>query len=421
MALLLAAMLLLADPDKPVAPPVGHTLTPVQQLLTIPLALAGGKTVECRVPYGPVIPVCAVAFSPDGRLLAVGGYQEVLLWDLTEARLAWRVGSGVVGDVVHALAWRRDGRQLAIAEGTPGQKGALRLLDVTTGRQVGVWDEPGDSLHTVAFSPDERLVATGGADGKVHVLSTADRRLVKSFAEHTGWVHTLAFSPDGKHLVSSSGDHTARVWQTEDWKLAIKLDQLDSVNGALFSPDSATVLVAVGGAKERAVRFRERAEGKVARSIDLGGTAPVGMVWDVKGERLFLPCTDKTVKAYGLGTANRNLSLTFTGHTDWVYSISVSPDGTRLASGSADGTVKLWNAADAKQLAVLVQLAPRTGHWLIATTPGFCTASLSAKPLLKWFPQGFEAATAAIEQAVLNPDQVKQVLAGQNPQPPALQ
>jgi WD40 repeat protein len=109
------------------------------------------------------------------------------------------------------------------------------------------------------------------------------------------------------------------------------------------------------------------------RTLDTAGATPLALVWGsvpqakAKQSRLYVASSDRTVKVYG---ENGGLLGNLTGHGDWVYSVAVSPDGTRFASGSADGTVLLWDGATNRLLGTLVQLTPGRDESLVVAAPG---------------------------------------------------
>ena len=436
------ALLCLAHPVALQAqPPPGDAakppeIAPHKRSLAIPIALGPPKaqpapTVECLVTLGPTVPICALAFSPDGKTLAQGGYQEVLLWDLANGKLAKRIGAGQVTGFVRRLAFHKDGRLLAVAEGTPHGPGAVRGYDVESGQQTLNFPEPKDVVYALAFSPDGKLLAAGGADALVHVWSIEEKKLVTTIKEHGDWVLGLAFSADGKFLATASADRSARVFEVEGWKPAIRMPETDTVNGAAFSPDGQLLASAVGGPAERAIRIRRKDNAQQARLIDTGRALPLDIIWappvtkpapkgappPPQGGGIYVAGSDKTVKVFS--GANGNLVATLSGHGDWVYAVALSADGTKLASGSGDGTVKLWSAVDNKPLATLVQLSPRTDEWLAITAQGYhATSSAGA---LQWKTANLTIPPEKITSLLQNAEMVQKAIAGEQSAPPVLQ
>jgi WD40 repeat protein len=391
------------------APATTAQPAPAGQPLAFPVAVRPGKALECVVARGPTAPVAALAFSPDGKLLAAGGYQEVLVWDLDAGRLCERVGVGGLNDRVHALAFHKDGRRLAVAEGTPGGSGDVRVYDVETGAMTAQFTDPRDAVFSLAFSPDGKWLAGGGVDATVRVWDVDAKTVAATLKDHSDWVHGVAFSADGKFLSSASADRTAVVWEAGTWKRVNRLEEKDPVTGVAFSPDGQFVLLALAGDDDKVLRLRRRDNGDLARATDMGVAAPTDMTWSTKANRVVVPCTDKTVRVYDGG--NGNHVLTLAGHAGWVYRAVVSPDGKTVASAGSDGTVKLWNLADGKLLATLVQLAPRTDGWLIATATGFVATSSPAA--LQWKATGLTTAPDQLSRSLVKPELVRKVIAGQ--------
>ncbi|MEK7676209.1 MAG: WD40 repeat domain-containing protein [Verrucomicrobiota bacterium] len=398
---------------------------PQKQSLTFPLLTStqSNSPTTCVVTFGPVTPISALAFSLDGKTLVVGGYQEVLVWDLVNARLLKRIGTGQLSDAVHALAFNKDGRLLAVGEGMPRQSGAVKIFNPETGELTASFQEPKDVVDAIAFSPDGKLLAAGGADPLVRVWNLEEKKLVATIKEHSDWVSGVAFSPDGKYLATASADNTAQIWEVETWKSFTKIQQTDAVQGVAFGPDGAFLALAVGGPNDRAVRIRQidynrqtnttatarparRSNTLQTRMLDTRAGLPLDVVWNMQGNRIYAPCSDKTVKV--VNAASGTLAATLSGHADWVYCAALSPDGTRLASGSADGTVKLWSALDHRLLATLIQLSPRTDEWLILTPQGhFATSSARA---LQWKTADVMPASEESTSRLQNPELVRESL-----------
>jgi WD40 repeat protein len=190
-------------------------LEPGDDLQVIPFG-HGKPTPAMRMPSGNVT---ALAFSPDGRILAVGttGSEKDLdtgntrgvveLWDLAANRHLTPDLTGYDA-WVEGVAFSPDGHLIAAAGGD-----SVRLWDLTSHQQAGAPILCRSSCRAVAFSPDGKLLAySDGAAARL--LTAADRRPAgPDLTGHTGGITSLAFSPDGKLLATGSYDATARIWQ----------------------------------------------------------------------------------------------------------------------------------------------------------------------------------------------------------------
>ncbi len=373
-------------------------------------------SLECVVEVGPVVPVAAVAFSPDGKTLAVGGYQEVLLWDLVGAKLAKRTGVGQLTDAVRALAFRKDGRYLVVGEGSPRGAPGVKILDLQTGQLVTSFPDPKDVVSPLGLSPDGKLVAVGGTDALVRVWNLDDKKLQTAMKEHGARVSGVTFSPDGKFLATAGADRALRVWEVGPWKLLATMEQTEAVHATAFNADGSLLALAVGGPEDRAIHIRRRDNSQEVRVLETAQGLPLDILWAAHGNRIYAACSDKKVKVFD---ANGGLVLNLSGHDDWVYCVALSPDGTKLASGSADGTVKLWNAADGRLLATFVQLSPRTDQWLIATPPGYLATSTAGA--LGWRPKNLKTPPDKFAGLLQNADLLRQTIAGAKTAPPVMQ
>ena len=303
------------------------------------------------------VPVTALAFSPDGKLLVSGGYKELLLWDPASGKLIRKI-SKLAGQV-RALAFAPDG-SIAVAAGVPGRAGSVTLVDLESGAFIAI-QQAKDEMLAVAFSPDGKYLATGGTDSLVRIYTPATKAAPIELKGHTDWISGVAFSPDGKLFASGSADKTVRVWKTDTWKEVFQLPAqiTEPVNAVAFANESDILAFATGGPDERAIRTW-RTQGAFTeldptrpgqrnglmqtRPIDTGACLPLSVTFSKAQphSRMIVGCTDKTVRAIAPGG---NTIATMTGHTDWVYTVASSPDGTRIASAGADALVKIWTPA----------------------------------------------------------------------------
>ena len=192
--------------------------------------------------------VTAVAFSPDGRLLASGSYDKtVRLWDpATGAPVQTLEGHS---NWVAAVAFSPDGRLLA--SGSHDQ--TVRLWDPVTGAPVQTLEGHSNWVIAVAFSPDGRLLASGSLDQTVRLWDPATGAPVQTLEGHSDPVAAVAFSPDGRLLASRSLDQTVRLWDPATGAPVQTLEgHSDSVAAVAFSPDGRLL---ASGSHDQTVRL----------------------------------------------------------------------------------------------------------------------------------------------------------------------
>ncbi len=320
------------------------------------------------VAYKYPVNINALIFTPDNKKLVVGGYHELTVWDLDSGRLEKRLRTRA--ERAYAMAFLPDGK-LVVAGGRPGQEGDLRVYDLSAagGMQNGVITldgvhdksvlvkellESDDSVLTVAVSPDGKRIASGGCDRLVRIWEVGDgierAKLTDSIENHADWVFGLAFSPDGKNLLTASRDKTAKVWDIAAKESILTFpDHQNGVYGVAITPDGMTGL-SVG--EDKNLRFwqatdQKKQVGKQVRVGNGGHAKPVFRIaaFGDKKKPLVATCSaDATVKIWDVnaGTASKTL----TGHTDWVYTVVFSPDGSLVAAGAWNGEVRVWKTAD---------------------------------------------------------------------------
>ncbi|HEY2508205.1 MAG TPA: helix-turn-helix domain-containing protein [Streptosporangiaceae bacterium] len=294
----------------------------------------------------------SVAYSPDGRQLAVGGY-GVQTWNAAKRSLI-ASQPAPAGSYVNGLAYAPRGGMLAAAYSDQ----SVQLWRTSDGLQpLGMPFKvtASGNAESVAFSPDGSLLATAGDDGTVRLFSLADPahpRQLASVHDSGTYVYSVAFAPDGKVLAATSTDDLTRLWNVADPARPRMIGRplagpASYAITAAFSPDGS--LLAVSSADKSVWLWNVR---DPAHPVRVGAplTGPTSYVWGLafspSGKTLAAGVTDGTVWLWNLADpASPALVATLTGPAGHVYSVAFSPSGRVLAAASDDGTVHLWDTS----------------------------------------------------------------------------
>jgi hypothetical protein len=294
--------------------------------------------------YTSSLPITAIAFSPDGQLLATGGYHELLLWNPADHSLVRRIGN--VAERVFDISFSPDGTKVAIAAGTPGQTGELKVFQVSDGAPLADLVTVDDAMFGIAFSPDGTRLAGCGADRSLNVFEVATWQQQLRLEDHADWVLDVNWSPDATKLVTASRDKTSKIFDARTGDaIATFNGHGDVVYSAAFLADNAQV---VSAGRDKRLRVFKAADAQQVREIGgFGGDVLEAQI--LADGRVFTAGGDNHARLHN--SADGAQIRDFAGHKDWVYCIDANLATGRLATGSYDGEVRLWNIEDAKPLA----------------------------------------------------------------------
>jgi len=352
--------------EKPQMPINGDPLTS-EQVLTLRTWIAQGAEDDTPADLGQAITsehppvyatppvVTSMDYSPDGKLLAVSGYHEVLVHTLDGSAPVKRlVGRS---QRIESLAFSPSGQVLAVAGGTPSLFGEVQLWNVAESKLLHSITVSYDTLFGISFNGDGSLVSFGGADNRVRVAKVESGEVVMRMDAHSDWVQGTTFSLQNDHLISVSRDRSMKLTIVASGQFVDNITSITpgALKGGLVDvqrhPTLEQVLSVGADGEPRMYKiFREQARqigddfnlvrayqklpGRLC-DVDLsasGNKFVVGSSTAVSGAaRVYL--TEDPAKIVDIP-----------GLTAPVFAVSFRPDALQVAVSGFDGMIRLCNA-----------------------------------------------------------------------------
>ena len=301
----------------------------------------------------------SVAFSPDGKLLAVSGYHEVLLHQADGSQIAARLVG--LSERIESVAFSPDGKLLGVAGGSPGRLGELQMWDVETRALRFSVPVGHDNVYGVSWSPDGKQVAIGCGDNSVRAFDAATGQQTFFNGAHGDWALDTVFSKDGSHLVSVSRDMAVKLYEVPTQRFVDNVTSITpgALKGGLHAvarhPSEDQVLIGGADGVPKIYRlFREQAR-KIGDDFNKLQEFPgmPGRVYDVAftsdaAKAVACSSLDGTGHVHVYSVADGKRLLELEGPLRAVYSLSIAPDNKQVASVGFDGEVILHDLETGK-------------------------------------------------------------------------
>jgi WD40 repeat protein len=298
-----------------------------------------------------------LSFSADGKYLVSGSDDGVIhVWSLPDKRSIWtiRAHEGAVRRVMFSDTANNE----LYSSGDDSRIRAWRLSDVGTAESI--LDLPNQRVaNCLALSPDGKWLAAGSADardGSV-MLWDLDSETPKEIYRHPEFVVAIRFSSDGSQIISSGREGSIRVWS---WEEELKSIQYDRINVASFVTGASAIATVTDN---EPIVIRDVRSG--AEVCQLNGNArwPTAVAVSPDGKHLAAACTDNRsrsgfVRVWDFSSAEEQMTLAqehrlTSSVTSFIRTMTYSPDGKALATGSDDHTIRIWDATTGKSVRTL--------------------------------------------------------------------
>jgi dipeptidyl aminopeptidase/acylaminoacyl peptidase len=291
-------------------------------------------------------PVSSVRFSPDGKLLAVGGYREVRLLDSDTGKVLATLSGHA--DYVRSIAFSPDGKLLAAAGGPPQRFGEINIWDVQSHQLLKTMQGHNDCIYSIAWSPDGKLIASGSYDKMAKLWDVASGKEISNLKDHIDAVFAVAFSSDGKRLATASQDRTVKIWDVATGKRLYSLsDASDGLSAIAYSP-SGDRIAAAGYDKTIYIWRLGADDGHLVQSLIADEDSILSLVWSPDGKTIITSSSDGSIRFRDAATLD---PIRVIDHqADWVEALSMSPDGKRLAAGRFNGSLSLYDVENYKEV-----------------------------------------------------------------------
>ena len=295
-----------------------------------------GKT----LPYG-------LAFSPDGKTLATANNDSTVeLWDVASGKETRHID--VKNNVIESIAYSPDG-SLLVGGGyqslpqTSGLEASFKVWDVATGRERDLKAVPVTSLEAIALSPDGKVLASGSGEKKIRLWNLAAGQADQPLGDHASTVIDLAFSADSTLLASTGLQEKVRFWDMTTRREFFPDGQQRAASGSV--PQQKTGPQKGAGPAETMMDALSKL-GEALSKTNFGTP-----VFSPDGRKMATLEKGNVVALRDVKTWQPTHQLA--GHQSEVYTVAFSPDGKLLASGSDDGLTKIWDVATGRELRTL--------------------------------------------------------------------
>jgi WD40 repeat protein len=318
------------------------------------LAAQPPKVTATLTEHGSVL---AVAFSPDGKLLAsAGADSKVVIWDTSDNSKK----ATLEAQDVKALAWTPDGKTLATGGAQNSyllEAGIIKLWDTLTWKEQPAPSFAVAPVFALAFLDDGKVLAAASKHNVLQALDVATGQERLALRGHVGWVCALAVARGGEVIATGSYDGKSKVWlPRQQQERSVLKASTDPVCAAVFSPNDRWLAT---GSADGMIKLWNTETASEVKALKAHTGAVLAITWSGDGKSLISGGADGKLKLWDVAPASSSFGVELdavAAHTKEVTSLCWTPmdsrfphgENNRFASGSLDGTAKVWQVVAGK-------------------------------------------------------------------------
>ncbi|MFT5525468.1 MAG: WD40 repeat protein, partial [Pirellulaceae bacterium] len=370
--------------------------------------------------------ITALDYSSDGKWLAVSGFHEVLLHEallhealhhevlLQEAQdgstkesvepVARLIG---MSERIESVVFSPDSAMLAVTGGTPGRMGEVQVWEIATRKLLQSIRVSFDTIRGASWSPDGKQLSFGCTDNTVRVIEVSSGKQVLYSASHTDWVLGTVFSAKGDQLVTCSRDGSVKLVEVKSQRMLGGLTGVqpgalkDDLHAVALHPTNNEVVAAGQDGIPTSFRLDAKPNGSKVRDFQ----RMPGRIFDIRfsrdGQKLFAGSSDKGSGHVFIYNSGGQLLKQAAGLASPVYAIACSADGKLVASGGADGVIRLNDVESGELVRQFVPIKLQAGDEQPRPIELTNAASTTARETLS-LPDGLE-----LESIVAFPESIQ--------------
>ncbi len=302
--------------------------------------------------------VKSLAFSPDGKYLAVGGDDNTIkVWDLQNGKPLTALKHN---GAINSVAFSYDGKYLA----SGSNDSTIKIWNAQNWIEIRTLPKEKSAIKTISFNPDGKILASGGYQS-IKLWNVKTWKEIHCIAAHTSYISSISFSSDGKYLVSGSEDCKVKLWDVKTKEEVRNMDANSQwVNCVSFSPDCKYVAFA---SSDKTIGLWNFESKKKSITILKQNGIVKSIAFSPNSKYLACGGLDKKIKLWDI---QAGYSLHTLVQKVVVNSISFSPDGKYIASGNDDGSVVIWETSTGNQLITMIGMLSDQKDWIVFTPSG---------------------------------------------------